>query len=71
MWLDILCLCLCSLLRGGCGCRILREHLVVGCGSMYFVSCCDIVYCSCDVGSCYVVKCCFYLNICCTSLVVG
>jgi hypothetical protein len=70
MWLEVFCLCLCFRVRGGCGCRILREHLVVACGYMY-VGCCDIVYRSCDVGSCYVVKCCFYLSVCGTSLVVG
>jgi hypothetical protein len=38
---------------------------------MYVGSFCDIVYRSCDVGSCYVVNCCFYLGVCGTSLVVG
>jgi hypothetical protein len=36
-----------------------------------YVGSCDVVYRSCDVGSCYVVKCCFYLSVCVTSLVVG
>jgi hypothetical protein len=70
MSLDVCCLCLCFRVRGGSGCRILREHLGVGCGFMYVGICCD-VYRSCDVGSCYVVKCCFYLSVCGTSLFVG
>jgi hypothetical protein len=51
--------CVCFRVRGGCGCRILRENLGVGCGCMYVGICSDFVYRSCDVGSCYVVKCCF------------
>jgi len=71
MSLDVCCLCLCFRVRGGCGCRILREHLGVGCGYMYVGSFCDVVYSSCDVRSCYVLKCCFYLCLCGTTFVVG
>jgi len=58
MSFDVCCLFLCFRVCGGCGCRILREHLGVGCGCMY-VGSCDVVYRSCDVGRCYGVKCCF------------
>jgi len=50
MSLDVCCLCLCFRVRGGCGCRILREYLVVGSGYMYVGSRFDVVYRSCDVG---------------------
>jgi hypothetical protein len=40
--------CVCFRVRGGCGCRILRENFGVGCGYMY-VGSCD-VYRSCEVG---------------------
>jgi hypothetical protein len=47
------------------------ENLGVGCGCMYVGICCDFVYRSCDFGSCCVVKCCVYLSVCGTWLVVG
>jgi hypothetical protein len=50
MSLDVCCLCFCFRVRGGCGCRILREHLGVGYGCMYVGSCCDVVYRSFDIG---------------------
>jgi hypothetical protein len=35
MSFGVFCLFLCSRVRGGCGCRILRDNLGVECGCMY------------------------------------